>query len=119
MKIFKSNTNKTFELSDKALKCFTFNENMKATVKFLTPDLAFNCGLIVAESSRLVLTLYSLEYQRSESDKLFLKNTLEELSAILEGEITEEILKNIIEEGVEEFLNRDYINVIEYNNKGN
>ena len=117
MKIFNSQTQQHFELSEHELKCFVLMNTLSEHANNLPGNLAYKCGVLSVECSRIVSTLYSPEELCTEADKKYIYNVLEILSEILDVQMTKESLKEMLEDLIDEFLNRDYIHVIEYNQK--
>ena len=115
MKIFNSQTQQHFELSEHELKCFVLMNTLSEHANNLPGNLAYKCGVLSVECSRIVSTLYSPEELCTEADKKYIYNVLEILSEILDVQMTKESLKEMLEDCRDEFLNRDYIHVIEYN----
>ena len=115
MKIFNSQTQQHFELSEHELKCFVLMNTLSEHANNLPGNLAYKCGVLSVECSRIVSTLYSPEELCTEADKKYIYNVLEILSEILDVAMFKETFKNLLEDLRDEFLNRDYIHVIEYN----
>ena len=115
MKIFNSQTQQHFELSEHELKCFVLMNTLSEHANNLPGNLAYKCGVLSVECSRIVSTLYSPEELCTEADKKYIYNVLEILSEILDVQMTKESLKETLEALRDEFLNREYIHVIEYN----
>ena len=115
MKFFNSLTEESFELSKHELKCYVLMVTLQETANYLPGYLAYKCGVLSVECSRIVSTLYSPEELCTEADKKYIYNVLEILSEILDVAMFKETFKNLLEDLRDEFLNRDYIHVIEYN----
>ena len=115
MKIFNSQTQQHFELSEHELKCFVLMNTLSEHANNLPGNLAYKCGVLSVECSRIVSTLYAPDELTSAGDKKYLANILGIMSEILDTEMTKESLKEMLEDLRDEFLNRDYILIIEYN----
>ena len=117
MKIFNSQTEETLNLSEHELKCYVFMVTLQENANHLSGYLAYKCGVLSVECSRIVSTLYAPDELTSAGDKKYLANILGIMSEILDTEMTKESLKEMLEDLRDEFLNRDYILIIEYNLK--
>ena len=117
MKFFNSLTEESFELSKHELKCYVLMVTLQKTSNHLPGYLAYKCGVLSVECSRIVSTLYAPDELNSAGDKKYLANILGIMSEILDTEMTKESLKEMLEDLRDEFLNRDYILIIEYNQK--
>lgn len=117
MKIYNAKTNETYELSEHSLGCSLFRDNLEDIAFGSSPKIAFKCGVISAEFSKIMNILYSLEIQRSHHDKYYLNSSLEILSEIFDIDITEEIFRSLIQDCIDEFLNQDFIYVLNVKSK--
>ena len=117
MKIFNSQTEETLNLSEHELKCHVFMITLQETANNLLGYLAYKCGVLSVECSKIISTVYAPDELCSAGDKKYIENILEILTEILDTEMTKESLKEMLEDLKDEFLNRDYIHVIEYNQK--
>ena len=117
MKIFNSETQEHFEISEHELKCSVLMGTLQEIANQLTGYLAYKCGVLSVECSRIVSTVYAPDELCSAGDKKYIANILGIMSEILDTEITKESLKEMLEDLIDEFLNRDYILIIEYNQK--
>ena len=115
MKIFNSQTQEHLELSEHKLKCYVFMAALQETSNHLPGNLAYKCGVLSVECSKIISTVYAPDELCSASDKMYIENILEILTEVLDTVITKESLKEMLENLRDEFLNRDYIQVIEYN----
>ena len=113
MKIYDSKTNKYTEVTEQDLKLFLFRNELEAIAEASSSNVAFKCGVIAGECSKIISTLYSLEVQRSNHDKGYLARVLEVLSEVFDIEVTEDKFRSLIEDCVKTFLNQDNILVIE------
>lgn len=113
MKIYDSKTNEYTEITEHNLKCFLFRNELESIAEASEPKIAFKCGVLSGECSKIISTLYSLEFQRSNHDNNYLKRVLAVLSEILDIDATEDKFRSLIEDCVETFLNQDNIYIIE------
>lgn len=117
MKIFNSHTEEQFELSEHDLKCYVFIITLQETANHLSGYLAYKCGVLSVECSSIVSTLYAPDNLCTTEDKKYIENILEIMTEILDVQMTKESFKEMLEDLRDEFLNRDYIHIIEYNQK--
>ena len=115
MKFFNSLTEESFELSEHELKCYVFMITLQETANNLLGYLAYKCGVLSVECSKIISTVYAPDELCSAGDKKYNENILGIMSEILDTEMTKESLKQMLEDCRDEFLNRDYIHFIEYN----
>ena len=115
MKIFNSQTEETLNLSEHELKCYVFMLTLQEEANYLPGWLAYKCGILSGECSKIISTVYTPDELCAAGDKKYIENILEILTEILDTEMTKESLKQMLEDCRDEFLNRDYIHVIEYN----
>ena len=115
MKIFNSQTEETLNLSEHELKCYELMDTLQETANHLPGYLAYKCGVLSGECSKIISTVYTPDELCAAGDKKYIENILEILTEILDTEMTKESLKEMLEDCRDEFLNRDYIHVIEYN----
>ena len=116
MKIFNSQTEEeSFELSEHELKCYVFMVTLQENANHLPGYLAYKCGVLSVECSRIISTVYAPDELSSAGDKKYIENILGIMTEILDVQMTKESLKEMLEDCRDEFLNRDYIHVIEYN----
>ena len=117
MKIFNSQTEESFELSEHELKCYVFMITLQETANNLLGYLAYKCGVLSVECSKIISTVYAPDELCTVADKKYLANILGIMSEILDTEMSKESLKEMLQDLRDEFLNRDYIHLIEYNQK--
>ena len=117
MKIFNSQTEESFELSEHELKCYVFMITLQETANNLLGYLAYKCGVLSVECSKIISTVYAPDELCSAGDKKYIENILGIMSEILDTEMSKESLKEMLQDLRDEFLNRDYIHLIEYNQK--
>lgn len=115
MKFFNSLTEESFEFSKHELKCYVLMVTLQESANHLPGYLAYKCGVLSVECSRIVSALYTPDELTSAGDKKYLANILGIVSEILDVQMTKESLKEMLEDRIDEFLNRDYIHLIEYN----
>ena len=113
MKIYDSKTNEYTEVTEHDLKVFLFRNELEAIAEASSSNIAFKCGVIAGECSKILSTCYSLDFQRSNHDKVYLTRVLEVLSEVFDIEVTEDKFRSLIEDFVETFLNQDNIYVID------
>ena len=114
MKIFNSQTEESFDLSEHELKCYILMVTLQEIANHLPGYLAYKCGVLSVECSRIVSTIYAPDELCSTGDKKYIEHILEIMTEIMDVEITKESFKEMLEDLRDEFLNRDYIHVIEY-----
>ena len=115
MKFFNSLTEESFELSKHELKCYVLMVTLQKTSNHLPGYLAYKCGVLSVECSRIVSAIFAPDELDSAGDKKYIANILGIMTEIMDEQMTKESLKEMLEDFRDEFLNRDYIHVIEYN----
>ena len=117
MKIFNSQSEENFDLSEHELKCYVFMFTLQEIANHLPGYLAYKCGVLSVECSRIVSTIFAPDELCSNVDKKYIANILGIMTEIMDEQMTKESLKEMLEDLIDEFLNRDYIHTIEYNQK--
>lgn len=113
MKIYDSRTNVSYDITEHDLKGFLFRNELEAIAEASSPKIAFNCGVLAGCCPKIISTLYSLEFQRSNHDNIYLKRVLEVLSEVFDIDVTEDKFKSLIEDCVDVYLKQEHIFLIE------